>query len=106
MTKVNLAGGTVKLDKTSAVYTGEVITPEVEVSCPIGDGTTYILQKDIDYTINYGNGIKDAGKYNISIQGYGNFYGSLHPTFTVEPKSIAADDITVSVPDMDYTGLQ
>ena len=104
VTKVNLAGGTVKLDKTSAVYTGEVITPEVEVSCPIGDGTTYILQKDIDYTINYGNGIKDAGKYNISIQGYGNFYGSLHPTFTVEPKSIAADDITVSVPDMDYTG--
>ncbi|MFR8813733.1 MAG: fibronectin type III domain-containing protein [Lachnospiraceae bacterium] len=104
VTKVNLAGGTVKLDKTSAVYTGEVITPEVEVSCPIGDGTTYILQKDIDYTINYGNGIKDAGKYNISIRGDGNFYGSLHPTFTVEPKSIAADDITVSIPDMDYTG--
>lgn len=104
VTKVNLAGGTVKLDKTSAVYTGEVITPEVEVSCPIGDGTTYILKKDIDYTINYGNGIKDAGKYNISIRGDGNFYGSLHPTFTVEPKSIAADDITVSIPDMDYTG--
>lgn len=104
VTKVNLAGGTVKLDKTSAVYTGEVITPEVEVSCPIGDGTTYILRKDIDYTINYGNGIKDAGKYNISIRGDGNFYGSLHPTFTVEPKSIAADDITVSIPDMDYTG--
>ncbi len=104
VTKVNLAGGTVKLDKTSAVYTGEVITPEVEVSCPIGDGTTYILQKDVDYTINYGNGIKDAGKYNISIVGKDNFYGSLNPTFTVEQKSIAADDITVSVPDMDYTG--
>ena len=104
VTKVNLAGGTVKLDKTSVVYTGEVITPEVEVSCPIGDGTTYILQKDVDYTINYGNGIKDAGKYNISIVGKDNFYGSLNPTFTVEPKSIAADDITVSIPDMDYTG--
>lgn len=104
VTKVNLAGGAVKLDKTSVVYTGEVITPEVEVSCPIGDGTTYILQKDVDYTINYGNGIKDAGKYNISIVGKDNFYGSLNPTFTVEPKSIAAEDITVSVPDMDYTG--
>ena len=104
VTKVNLAGGTVKLDKTSAVYTGAVITPEVEVSCPIGDGTTYILQKDIDYTVNYGNGIRDAGKYNISIVGKDNFYGSLNPTFTVEPKSIAAEDITVTIPDMDYTG--
>lgn len=104
VTKVNLAGGTVKLDKTSAVYTGSVITPEIEVSCPVGDGTTYILQEGTDYTISYGNGIRDAGKYNISIVGKDNFYGSLNPTFTVEPKSIAAEDITVSVPDMDYTG--
>ena len=104
VTKVNLAGGTVKLDKISAVYTGSVITPEIEVSCPVGDGTTYILQEGTDYTISYGNGIRDAGKYNISIVGKDNFYGSLNPTFTVEPKPITEDDITVTVPDMDYSG--
>lgn len=81
-----------------------MITPEIEVSCPVGDGTTYILQEGTDYTISYGNGIRDAGKYNISIVGKDNFYGSLNPTFTVEPKPITEDDITVTVPDMDYSG--
>ncbi len=103
--QVDLAGGTVKLDKTEATYTGNAITPKVEVSCPVGDGTTYILQEGTDYTIAYGNGsIKDAGNYNISITGINNFYGQLNPTFTVEAKALTDADLEYTIDDAPYTG--
>lgn len=104
VTQTNLAGGTVKLEQASAVYSGSEITPAVTVTCPVGDGTTYTLQEGVDYDITYSGTVKDAGKYSISVNGRGNFYGSLYTNFVVEQKGIDAADIAITVPDMDYTG--
>lgn len=109
VTQVNLLGGTVSLENSSQVYTGEVIVPKVTVTCPIGGSSeTYTLTEHNDYEITYnGSGsIKDAGSYNIIVTGKGGFYNSLNTTFVVDPRPVDdAEYISIEVQqENDYTG--
>lgn len=68
-------------------YTGEEITPAVDVSyC----GTT--LNKNIDYTLLYENNI-NAGIGKIIITGIGKYYGEKTISFCIKPSDIAGATI-------------
>lgn len=69
--------GTVK-DVTA---TGEALEPEVTMAYQ-----NYILQKDLDYTVNYSNNV-GIGKGEIVITGTGNFCGTLTKEFNITEKA-------------------
>ncbi len=113
--QTDLSKGTVKVDGNSSIYTGSAIKPNIEVYIYTGDGDKkYTLKEKTsenpngDYTISY-NGFDemvDAGDYEIIVQGEGNFVNKLYAAYKVEPKSLASDDIKITLDkeDWDYTG--
>ncbi|MBE5898447.1 MAG: fibronectin type III domain-containing protein [Lachnospiraceae bacterium] len=113
--QTDLSKGTVKVDGNSSIYTGSAIKPNIEVYIYTGDGDKkYTLKEKTsenpngDYTISY-NGFDemvDAGDYEIIVQGEGNFVNKLYAAYKVEPKSLASDDIEISLDkeNWDYTG--
>lgn len=62
-------------------YTGNEIIPELEVS-----NGSYKLVKDKDYTVNYKNNI-EVGTATATIDGKGNFNGSVSKNFEITVKS-------------------
>ncbi|MGN0529181.1 MAG: leucine-rich repeat protein [Eubacterium sp.] len=74
------------------IYTGADIKPEPVV---INSKTAKKLKKDTDYTLSYSNN-KNTGKATIIITGKGNYYGTKKVNFTINPKPLQANDITVS----------
>lgn len=71
-------------------YTGEEITPEIEVK--YGDK---LLVKDVDYTISGASGCKDAGDYTVYIYGKNQYYGGTSVVFTINTRPIENAEITV-----------
>ncbi|MCL2282659.1 MAG: hypothetical protein FWC26_05010, partial [Fibromonadales bacterium] len=79
------ANTTVKIiDSTGYVYSGSKITPEVTVT----HSTDGLLAKDKDYTIGYGNNT-NAGNGTITINGIGNYTGSVPKTFPIARKPLS-----------------
>lgn len=115
--QTDLSKGTVKVDGNSSIYTGSAIKPNIEVYIYTGDGDKkYTLKEKTaenpngNYTISY-NGFDemvDAGDYEIIVQGEGNFVNKLYAAYKVEPKSLASDDIEITLDkeDWDYTGKE
>ena len=90
-------------------YKGSAYTPELTV-IPAGGGTALTL--DTDYTVSYKKGnaavesMIDAGDYTIVITAKeGSAYGgSKEVPFTIIPKTIVADWVTLTQDTYDYTG--
>jgi hypothetical protein len=90
-------------------YKGSAYTPELTVT-PAGGGTALTL--DTDYTVSYKKGnaavesMIDAGDYSIVITAKeGSAYGgSKEVPFTIIPKTIVADWVTLAQDTYDYTG--
>ena len=90
-------------------YKGSAYTPELTVT-PAGGGTALTL--DTDYTVSYKKGnaavesMIDAGDYTIVITAKeGSAYGgSKEVPFTIIPKTIVADWVTLAQDTYDYTG--
>ncbi len=90
-------------------YKGSAYTPELTVT-PAGGGTALTL--DTDYTVSYKKGnaavesMIDAGDYTIVITAKeGSAYGgSKEVPFTIIPKTIVADWVTLTQDTYDYTG--
>jgi len=90
-------------------YNGAAHTPELTVT-PAGGGTALTL--DTDYTVSYKKGdaavesMIDAGDYTIVITAKeGSLYeGSKEVDFTIIPKTIVADWVTLAQDTYDYTG--
>ncbi len=116
--KTNLANGNIDIAQASTVYTGQEISLEdiakqIEVTCPVGNGTKVKLEKDRHYSIHCSDTIKNAGRYAITIDAHQvsgdyldeNFEGSLRTFFTVEPKPLddAEGIIVTPIPDQEYT---
>ena len=78
----------VKLSNTSYNYTGEEIKPTVTVK-----HKSKILTNNIDYTISYSNNI-NAGRSIITVNGKGNYTGSITKTFSIVRAKIK--DLNVS----------
>lgn len=87
----------------SQTYTGIKITPDVEIM----DGNNKLI-KDTDYLLKYSNNI-NVGKAKISIQGKGNYKGTVTVEFNIiqnndiQIKDIAELSIT-DIEDKIYTG--
>ena len=90
-------------------YNGSAYTPELTVT-PAGGGTALTL--NTDYTVSYKKGdaavesMIDAGDYTIVITAKeGSAYGgSKEVPFTIIPKTIVADWVTLAQDTYDYTG--
>ena len=79
-------------------YTGSAIEPEVTVT----DGET-TLTLGTDYTIGYSANV-NVGTATATIIGKGNYSGEKAATFTIIPKAVTNDDITVTIPSQSWTG--
>lgn len=82
----------ITLDKAEAEYTGNEITPTVQVS--VDDGTNNPVLDSKYYVVNVegGKSIKDAGRYTCNISASENYSDSITGkksfTFTVNPKEL------------------
>lgn len=88
-------------DKLNNVYTGNRITPTIEVKY----GNT-VLKKDVDYTYEAYNNRECGENSYVIVRGKGNFSGTSAPIyFDILP--VPLDDSRISVqpiPDQNYTG--
>ena len=85
------------VNPTSFVYDGNEKKPAVTLK----DGTTTISSDN--YTVSYTSN-KGAGTGKVTVQGKGNYTGSLTKEFTISPKSIANMDLTVTPTSFVYDG--
>ncbi|MDE7359328.1 MAG: hypothetical protein K2N39_07885 [Lachnospiraceae bacterium] len=101
--KAALTTDMVQQDKMTVLQNRAGATPDVEI---LHEGKT--LVKDVDYRLTYTNNkntTTETKKAYISIAGKGNFKGSLSKAveLTITPKSWDSGEITVEVPDMEYS---
>ena len=90
-------------------YTGSPVTPAITVMF----GTTTLVE-NTDYTIaitstdDTDTGTSagtNAGEVTITVTGIGNFTGTKTAVFTIEPKELTADMVTVTGGSFTYTGV-
>ena len=91
------AGGFAVTDIPNQTYTGNELTPPVEVKF---NGTTLTL--GTDYTVEYANNI-NVGTATVTITGKGNFEGEKAVTFTIVKASASGFAVT-DIPNQTHTG--
>ena len=79
-------------------YTGSGITPGFTLKY---DGT--VLKEGTDYTVTYKNNI-NAGTAAVTIEGKGNYTGTLEKSFSISPKSIGGFTAVLESVSEEYTG--
>ena len=79
-------------------YTGTAITPDVRVT--LGDT---VLTAGTDYTISYANNV-NAGIAAVTVEGQGNYKGTLIGKFVIKPVDITEDGAIGDIAEQTYTG--
>lgn len=81
-------------------YNGSEIKPNISVS-----GTSGLLVENTDYTVKYENNT-NIGKATITVEGKGNYTGTITKTFNIKtPSDLVDAGFTVSdIDDVAYTG--
>lgn len=79
----------VTVEEIDYEYNGSQKIPEVEVIYTPRTGFREILEKDVDYTLEYKNNT-NAGEATITITGKGNYTGSRTQKFTINGINIAS----------------
>lgn len=75
----------VSIDIPSQKFAGTALTPVVTLTDNM-TGTPLVLQEGTDYSITLPAGdMTEAGDYNITISGMGDFAGTANATFTIAP---------------------
>ena len=83
-------------------YTGSALTPKPEVT----DGDK-VLVENTDYTLSYSNNINaGTNTASVTVTGKGNYSGTQMQTFTILPKPLNADEVTLSFTAATYTGME
>lgn len=89
----------------SVVYTGEPVCPQIP-------GVTYVtpytwnfvdMEKDVDFVVNVSNNI-NAGEGILTVQGIGNYTGSVTISFDILPKEIKREDVELMETRVPYNG--
>ncbi|MCH5159714.1 MAG: hypothetical protein J1F66_02560 [Clostridiales bacterium] len=80
----------------SQTYNGSAIQPE-----PVVKFNSTTLEKDKDYTLTYGANI-NAGQGTVTVNGMGNFEGSVKITFTIDAKDISGGNLTIVTSEAGY----
>jgi len=87
--KADLSKATIALAQTSYEYDGNKKKPAV-LMVVLGNS---MLQADA-YSVGYGNNV-NAGKATVTVSGQGNYTGEASTTFTITPKTITDDNVTI-----------
>ncbi|MBQ4407512.1 MAG: hypothetical protein II852_10970 [Bacteroidales bacterium] len=83
-------------------YTGSEITPE-----PIVLAGSLSLTKGTDYEYSYSNNTNvGMAKVTVAFKGDYASLGSVEKEFTIVPKSVTNNDITVTIPSQEWTGSE
>ena len=94
ITPKTLQDDDVILEQNSYEYTGEKIKPTVSI-----DG----LEKETDYTVYYGSNLH-AGEGTVRVNGDGNYTGTVTKDFTITPKTLENEEVTLDQSSYEYTG--
>ncbi|MBE6867842.1 MAG: dockerin [Ruminococcus albus] len=95
---VQLSKQDITVKTSGIVYTGEAIEPKITIK-----ESTYTLQKDKDYTVEYSDNT-EVGTGKLTITGKGDYLGSLSYTFKIEPADIGYPWSIEKIEDVKYTG--
>ena len=79
------------------VYSGQTITPTVTVTyndSKTDDSKTLELGKD--YTVTSGDSGTDAKEYTLTIEGKGNYTGSVEKKWTITPLIVSVSSVTLN----------
>lgn len=87
------AANSIKLEKTTYVYDGNIKKPSVTVKSSDGK----VLKKDTDYTVSYASGCKAVGKYKVTVKGTGKYSFTKNLYFTINPKATTVSSVTPKV---------
>lgn len=88
----------VTIEDTSYTYDGKEKKPSVTV---VYNGET--LVNDKDYKVTYSNNI-NAGNAKVTVQGIGDYIGTVDNTYTIEKQKINSDNISISKTKYVYNG--
>lgn len=99
----NMANVEVSADNSYLTYTGDPVLPEFTL---ISEESEITLHEDSDYEISLSENHVDAGKVTATFTGKGSYKGKVSHEYTIQPKSLSDNDISVKVEDMEYTGEQ
>ena len=81
---------TVSIAATTYTYNGKVITPAITVKGSNGK----VLKNGTDYTVSYGSGRKNVGKYKVTVTFKGNYSGTKTFYFTINPVKTTLSKLT------------
>lgn len=98
----NSAAFDVSTITSQETYTGLPIEPEVTV-WKANHGSKLVL--GTDYLVTYSDNV-NAGTATVTVTGQGNYGGTRRITFTILPKPIAADEITLSSTAYNFNGTE
>jgi len=90
-------------EKSGDVYTGEEISPEIDVVKKDDDGNIIETLTSDDYEVVYSDNV-DAGTAKISVSGHGNYKGILEKEYTINKASLESAEITLSKESYIYDG--
>ena len=96
---VNPAPATISITELTKTYNRAVQTPTISVT----DGTSPIASSS--YTVTYNGGAtlpKNAGNYTVVVTATGNYSGTATKTFTINPKALTDNDVTLSATSFVY----
>ena len=105
----NIAGLTIKLNKTEYEYRKSGYDIENDLVFTDGDGAVVDLEFGTDYTLNYSNASGVTDKATVIITGINEYYGAVSKTFTITQASITGADVIINYPKdnmsfFEYTG--
>lgn len=81
---------TAELSKTSYTYNGKAQKPSVTVK----DSRGRALKNNVDYTVSFPKGLKNAGRYIVTITLKGHYRGTISETFDIVPKGTSISKVT------------
>ena len=84
------AADNIALSKTSCTYNGKTQKPSVTVK----DSSGKTLKNNVDYTVSFPKGMKNVGRYIITVTLKGNYSGTISETFDIVPKGTSISKVT------------
>lgn len=101
---IRLRSANVTLDRKVFTYNGAAHEPLPTVRVTI-DGKDVKLKKDADYTVIYRKNV-NAGQARMIVTGIGAYTGTVTRAFTIEPKELTAEDVTLSKTSYVFSGKE
>ena len=85
-------------------YNGKPIELGAQDLTVIDTHTDVSLEFGVDFTINYPGDHESAGEREIVVSGLGNYMGNRSASFTVTPKELTEENVSLEIDEIAYTG--